>query len=184
MPDGDGTVLPEACRWRTEPYPRELLGELGDLGVLGIKMPEEHGGSGGTFVSVGVAAEELSRGDFNVSYFVQLATIAAGCCRARSSRCRPSGFPRSRAVAVVRIDRARGRFRCRQPGDVGPGGRRCVGAQRGEGVDHLCRQRRRVCRVRPHRRTGGTGRVDDLRAPRRARGCSYGWSRGRRLSLV
>lgn len=71
-------LLPDMQRWRTEPYPRELLGELGDLGVLGIKVPEEYGGSGGSFVSAGVAAEELSRGDFNVSYFVQLSTIAAG----------------------------------------------------------------------------------------------------------
>lgn len=70
-------LLPDMARWRTEPYPRELLGELAELGVLGIKVPEEYGGSGGTYVSVGVAAEELSRGDFNVSYFVQLGTIAA-----------------------------------------------------------------------------------------------------------
>ncbi|HVM52228.1 MAG TPA: acyl-CoA dehydrogenase family protein [Acidimicrobiales bacterium] len=70
-------LLPDMARWRTEPYPRALLRELGDLGVLGIKVPEEYGGSGGSYVSVGVAAEELSRGDFNVSYFVQLGTIAA-----------------------------------------------------------------------------------------------------------
>ncbi|MDP1818657.1 MAG: acyl-CoA dehydrogenase family protein [Acidimicrobiales bacterium] len=71
-------LLPDMARWRREPYPREFLRELGELGVLGLKVPEEYGGSGATYVAAGVAAEELSRGDFNISYFVQLSTIAAG----------------------------------------------------------------------------------------------------------
>ena len=71
-------LMPNMPRWRTEAYPPDLLRELGDLGVLGLKVPEEYGGSGATYVAAGVAAEELSRGDFNVSYFVQLSTIAAG----------------------------------------------------------------------------------------------------------
>jgi cyclohexanecarboxyl-CoA dehydrogenase len=70
-------LLPQMPRWRSEPFPRELIRELGDMGLLGIKMPEEYGGSNGTYVSLGIAAEEISRGDFNVSAFVQLSTIAA-----------------------------------------------------------------------------------------------------------
>ena len=70
-------LLPQMPRWRSEPFPRDLVRELGDLGLLGIKIPEEYGGSDGTYVSLGVAAEELARGDFNVSAFVQLATIAS-----------------------------------------------------------------------------------------------------------
>lgn len=54
-----------------------LLDDLANLGVLGLLVPEEHGGSGATFVDVGIAGEELARGDFNVSTFVQLAAIAA-----------------------------------------------------------------------------------------------------------
>lgn len=71
-------LLPNMPRWRTEAYPPDLLRELGDLGVLGLKVPREYGGSDATYVAAGVAAEELSRGDFNVSYFVQLSTIGAG----------------------------------------------------------------------------------------------------------
>lgn len=70
-------LLAEMPRWRSEPFPREMIHQLGELGVLGIKIPGEYGGSDGTYVALGVAAEELSRGDFNVSYFVQLSTIAA-----------------------------------------------------------------------------------------------------------
>ncbi|MDY7102924.1 MAG: acyl-CoA dehydrogenase family protein [Actinomycetota bacterium] len=70
-------LAPRAARWRTEPFPPELISRLGDLGLLGMKIPEEYGGTGGSYVALGIAAEELSRGDFNVSYFLQLSTIAA-----------------------------------------------------------------------------------------------------------
>jgi cyclohexanecarboxyl-CoA dehydrogenase len=52
--------------------------ELGDLGVLGLQIPPEFGGSGGRYVSLGVAAEEIGRADFNVTLFLQLAAISAG----------------------------------------------------------------------------------------------------------
>lgn len=70
-------LLPQMPRWRTEPFPNELLRRIGELGLLGIKVPTEFGGSGGSYVELGIAAEELSRGDFNVSYYLQLSTIAA-----------------------------------------------------------------------------------------------------------
>ncbi|MBT5757462.1 MAG: hypothetical protein HOI41_21110 [Acidimicrobiaceae bacterium] len=58
-----------------------LLDELANLGVLGLLVPEEHGGSGATFVDAGIAGEELARGDFNLSTFVQLTAIAATALR-------------------------------------------------------------------------------------------------------
>ncbi|MBI1844997.1 MAG: acyl-CoA dehydrogenase family protein, partial [Actinobacteria bacterium] len=70
-------LAPDMGRWRVEDFPRDRVQELGALGVLGIRIDPEHGGSQGDLVSVGIAAEELSRGDFNVSYFVQLATIGS-----------------------------------------------------------------------------------------------------------
>ena len=70
-------LAPVAPRWRNEPFPPEQIVRLGDLGVLGMRIPGEYGGSDGGFVELGIAAEELSRGDFNVSYFLQLSTIAA-----------------------------------------------------------------------------------------------------------
>ena len=70
-------LAPTAARWRTEPFPAEMLRELGELGVLGLRIPAEYGGTDGSYVAMGIAAEELSRGDFNVSYFIQLSAIAA-----------------------------------------------------------------------------------------------------------
>jgi cyclohexanecarboxyl-CoA dehydrogenase len=86
-------LRPNVPRWRTEPFPRELLGELGDLGVLGLKVPEEYGGSDATYVAAGVAAEELSRGDLNVSYFVQLSTIGAGLLATAAESIRREWLP-------------------------------------------------------------------------------------------
>lgn len=71
-------LLPDFMRWRSEPYPRTKIEALADLGVLGLAIPEEFGGSGASLRSLGVAAEELSRGDINISYFIQLSAIAAG----------------------------------------------------------------------------------------------------------
>ena len=71
-------LLPMMARWKTEPFPREMVLELGELGVLGVRVPVEYGGSDGSFVSLGVATEALARGDFNVSYLLQLSTIATG----------------------------------------------------------------------------------------------------------
>lgn len=73
-------LAPDYARWRTEPFDRERLLELGELGVFGLLTPSDLGGTlgaGGGYVPLGLAAEELSRGDFNVSYFLQLQTIGA-----------------------------------------------------------------------------------------------------------
>lgn len=70
-------LAPEAARWQTEDFAPEILKELAGLGVLGMRIPAEYGGSDAPYVPMGIAAEELARGDFNVSYFLQLSAIAA-----------------------------------------------------------------------------------------------------------
>ena len=46
---------------------RELVAEMGSLGLLGMDLPEELGGMGADAVTTGLIAEELAYGDFNVS---------------------------------------------------------------------------------------------------------------------
>lgn len=71
-------LLPEYARWdRGERLPRGYVQELGELGVLGIRVGVEHGGSDGSYVLAGIAAEELARGNFSFTLFLQLALIAA-----------------------------------------------------------------------------------------------------------
>jgi cyclohexanecarboxyl-CoA dehydrogenase len=46
---------------------RELVAEMGRLGLLGMDLPEELGGMGVDAVTTGLIAEELAYGDFNIS---------------------------------------------------------------------------------------------------------------------
>jgi cyclohexanecarboxyl-CoA dehydrogenase len=68
----------EYSKWdRGTPYPRERLRELAALGIPGLRVPAAYGGAEATYVMGGIAAEELARGDYNVTLFVQLSMIAA-----------------------------------------------------------------------------------------------------------
>lgn len=46
---------------------RELLREMGRLGLMGVELPESHGGLGLDAVTAGLIAEEIAYGDFNIS---------------------------------------------------------------------------------------------------------------------
>ncbi len=45
----------------TDRFPEEIVRKLGELGLLGISIPEEYGGSGGDYICVAIATEEISR---------------------------------------------------------------------------------------------------------------------------
>jgi cyclohexanecarboxyl-CoA dehydrogenase len=69
-------LLPEYSRWdRGEALPRERVKELAELGVMGLRVPAEYGGTDGSYVMAGIAAEEIGRGDHNFTLFVQLSAI-------------------------------------------------------------------------------------------------------------
>jgi alkylation response protein AidB-like acyl-CoA dehydrogenase len=53
-------------------FPKSLIKELFDLGVMGIEVPESYGGSGGRFFHSVLAVEELSRVDPSVGVLVDV----------------------------------------------------------------------------------------------------------------
>lgn len=72
-------LLPNYARWdRGETISREEIRDLAKLGILAIGVPEKFGGQPVDYVTAGVMAEELSRGDFNYSMFIQLGLVAGG----------------------------------------------------------------------------------------------------------
>jgi alkylation response protein AidB-like acyl-CoA dehydrogenase len=71
-------IEPYAAEWdRAHGFPRELLSELAQLGLMGICVPEEYGGAGADFLSYVLALEELSRADAGVGVTVAVHTSAA-----------------------------------------------------------------------------------------------------------
>ncbi len=57
---------------REAKLPRSLVDELFELGIMGIEIPEEFGGAGGTFFHAVLVVEELSRVDPSVGVLVDV----------------------------------------------------------------------------------------------------------------
>jgi alkylation response protein AidB-like acyl-CoA dehydrogenase len=55
---------------REERFPYELVSELAELGLMGMTIPEEYGGSGSDTLSYAIAIEELTRIDSSVAITV------------------------------------------------------------------------------------------------------------------
>ncbi len=54
-------VAPHAAQWDREAYfPRELYSKLGELGLMGIMIPEQYGGSGMDLLALEIAVEEMA----------------------------------------------------------------------------------------------------------------------------
>ena len=67
----DGRVAPVAeALDREQRFPYELVGEMADLGLMGIPISEEYGGAGADTVSYAIAIEELTRVDSSVAITV------------------------------------------------------------------------------------------------------------------
>jgi len=57
-------VRPHAARWDEEgEFPADTVRRLGELGLLGVMVPEEYGGAGMDTISYAIAVEEIGRGD-------------------------------------------------------------------------------------------------------------------------
>ncbi len=63
----DEVIAPAAPEWdREHRFPVEVFERLAGLGLMGVNIPEEHGGAGADFLSYVLVLEELSRGDAGV----------------------------------------------------------------------------------------------------------------------
>ncbi|PZG24285.1 acyl-CoA dehydrogenase [Micromonospora craterilacus] len=69
----DREVAPHAAAWdRREAVDPGIVGRLGEVGFLGLTIPEEYGGSGGDHLSYCLVLEELGRGDSAVRGIVSV----------------------------------------------------------------------------------------------------------------
>ncbi|HEX4404131.1 MAG TPA: acyl-CoA dehydrogenase family protein, partial [Polyangia bacterium] len=60
-------IIPNARRWdEEERFPHEIIPAMGEMGLLGMQIPEELGGAGMKFHDYVVALEEVARADASV----------------------------------------------------------------------------------------------------------------------
>lgn len=64
-------VRPHARRWDEEgTFPADTVARLGDLGLMGVLVPEEYGGAGMDTIGYSIAVEEIGKGDGSLALTV------------------------------------------------------------------------------------------------------------------
>jgi alkylation response protein AidB-like acyl-CoA dehydrogenase len=64
-------VAPKAQAWdKEERFPKEIVPRLAELGLLGIRIPEEYGGAGLDVLSYAICVEEIARVDGSLALTV------------------------------------------------------------------------------------------------------------------
>jgi alkylation response protein AidB-like acyl-CoA dehydrogenase len=64
-------VRPKAIQWdKEERFPKELVPKLAEMGLLGIRVPEEYGGAAMDTMSYAICVEELARVDGSLALTV------------------------------------------------------------------------------------------------------------------
>ncbi len=53
-------------------FPKQLMQQAADLGLLGLTLPEEYGGAAASYVAYGLVCQELERGDSGLRSFVSV----------------------------------------------------------------------------------------------------------------
>ena len=152
----EAEVVPHAQDWhlKDEYVPMELIGQMAELGVFALTLPEEYGGLGLGKEAMCVVSEELSRGYIGVGSLGTRSEIAEelilnGGADAQKQEWLPriaSGEVLPTAVFTepnTGSDLASLTTRAVQ-------GRRCLSHHRAEDLDHPRRPRRSDDRARPH----------------------------------
>ncbi len=73
----DEVVAPHAARWdREHAFPRDVFTQLGELGLMGVCVPERYAGAGADYLTYVLVLEELSRADAGVGVTLAVHTGA------------------------------------------------------------------------------------------------------------
>lgn len=69
----DRDIIPiMADAYETATFPQQFIPKLAALGLLGLKLPTQYGGSGASAIAYGLVCQELERGDSGLRSFVSV----------------------------------------------------------------------------------------------------------------
>lgn len=70
----EAEIAPHAAQWDADHhFPVDVVHKMGELGLFGLPVPEEYGGSGADFTSLCVAIEEIGRVDQSMGITLEAA---------------------------------------------------------------------------------------------------------------
>ncbi|MCZ7430463.1 acyl-CoA dehydrogenase family protein [Streptomyces sp. WMMC1477] len=122
-------VAPHAAEWdRAESIDPGIVRRLGDLGFLGLTIPEEYGGSAGDHLAYCLVTEELGRGDSSVRGVV---SVSLGLV-AKTIAAWGSEEQKRRWLPVLTSGEALGCFGLTEPGTGSDAGSLTTRARRAE----------------------------------------------------
>ncbi|MCW8970408.1 MAG: acyl-CoA dehydrogenase family protein [Rhodospirillales bacterium] len=95
-------LAPNAAEWdRTSTFPADAIREMGELGFLGMLVPEEWGGAGATHVAYALALEEIAAGDGACSTIVSVQSLCNSILLGYGSADQKERFLRPQAEGKV-----------------------------------------------------------------------------------
>ena len=173
-------LLPRViAAFREEHFDREIMTEMGALGLSASTIPEEYGGAGPSYVAYGLVAREIERVDsgYRSAMSVQSSLVMYPIYAYGSEAQRKKYLPKlasGELGRLLRSDRARPRLRSRRHAHARREDRERLSAHRHQDLDHQCadrrcvrglgevgRARRRDPRLRPRARREGPLDAED-----------------------
>ena len=86
-------LAPNAEEWDREGhFPKDAVREMGELGLMGILVPEEWGGAGADFISYALALSEIAGGDGGTSTTMAVQTVTETCLLAYGNEAQKKRF--------------------------------------------------------------------------------------------
>ena len=89
-----------SSRDRDAHLPPAMVRKLGELGVLASMIEPRFGGSALDYVSLGIAHEEIARGDFNAAYVLLIAALVGAIIAGSGDERQRAAFFRRFAAAI------------------------------------------------------------------------------------